>query len=190
MVIALAAGLVPGAGPAAFSTQVEPGLDLSGRMRARLFDFFASYPDAIETARAVVSAIGYDVRLLAIDAQGFDPVVTRQTITSPVADRLQREHSGELAALLRDIFGNPFHPASPLPPAVLAWNEGVVVKLARAAYDDRALPAGALRPDRLAVLADALEEAGCTDAELLTHLRVPGTHVRACAAVDAVLGCA
>jgi hypothetical protein len=35
---------------------------------------------------------------------------------------------------------------------------------------------------------DALERAGCTDAELLGHLRGPGPHVRGCWAVDLVLG--
>jgi hypothetical protein len=42
--------------------------------------------------------------------------------------------------------------------------------------------------DRLAVLADALEEAGCADALLLAHLRSPGPHVRGCFALDAVRG--
>jgi hypothetical protein len=48
--------------------------------------------------------------------------------------------------------------------------------------------AGRLDPTRLAVLADALEEAGCADAELLGHLRGPGLHVRGCWAVDSLLG--
>src|SRR5262249_26752047 len=87
--------------------------------------------------------------------------------------------------LLREILGNPFRP----PPAVdPAWRTPAVLQLAQAAYDDRVLPAGMLNPDRLAVLADAAEEAGCTDAELLSHLRSPGPHVRGCWAVDAALG--
>jgi hypothetical protein len=40
----------------------------------------------------------------------------------------------------------------------------------------------------LPILADALEDAGCTDADLLGHLRSPGPHVRGCWAVDLVLG--
>jgi hypothetical protein len=85
--------------------------------------------------------------------------------------------------LLRDVIGNPFRPialdAALLTPAVLA--------LAQAAYDNRTLPAGTLEPDRLAILADALEESGCTDADILNHLRGPGPHVRGCFAVDAIL---
>jgi hypothetical protein len=42
--------------------------------------------------------------------------------------------------------------------------------------------------DRLPVLADALEEAGCTDADILSHLRGPGPHVRGCWVVDLLLG--
>jgi hypothetical protein len=57
------------------------------------------------------------------------------------------------------------------------------VSLARAAYDDRILPAGTLDPARLAVLADALEEAGAGP-DFLEHLRGPGPHYRGCWVVD------
>jgi hypothetical protein len=63
-----------------------------------------------------------------------------------------------------------------------------VVALAQAAYDQRELPAGHLDRARLAILADALEEAGCTDQTILGHLRGPGPHVRGCWAVDLILG--
>jgi hypothetical protein len=63
-----------------------------------------------------------------------------------------------------------------------------VVRLAESAYDERQLPAGTLDNGLLAVLADALEEAGATDAALLGHLRGGGEHWRGCWAVDAVLG--
>jgi hypothetical protein len=56
-----------------------------------------------------------------------------------------------------------------------------VVKLAAAIYAERAF-------DRLPVLADALEDAGCTDAEILGHCRAGGEHVRGCWVVDLVLG--
>ena len=84
------------------------------------------------------------------------------------------------ADLFRDIFGNPFRPVA-LDPAWLHWNAGTVRKMAQAIYDDRAF-------DRLPILADALEEAGCTDAQLLGHLRGPGPHARGCWALDAVRG--
>jgi hypothetical protein len=82
--------------------------------------------------------------------------------------------------LIRDIFGNPFRAVS-LVPSWLIWNEATVAKLAQAIYDERAF-------ERLPVLADALEEAGCTDAEILAHCRGPGPHVRGCWALDLLLG--
>jgi hypothetical protein len=87
-------------------------------------------------------------------------------------------------AILRCIFGNPFRPVT----LDRAWQSPQVVALAQAAYDDRELPAGTLDVARLAVLADALEEAGCDRPDLLGHLRGPGPHVRGCWAVDLVLG--
>jgi hypothetical protein len=86
----------------------------------------------------------------------------------------QRRHSD----LIRDIFGNPFRRAKLGP---LATAPGAPGPLARVIYDERAF-------DRLPLLADALEDAGCTDADLLGHLRLPGPHVRGCWAVDLVVG--
>jgi hypothetical protein len=82
--------------------------------------------------------------------------------------------------LVWDIFGNPFRPVV-LKPSWLAWNDGIVVKLTQAIYDERAF-------DRLPILADALEEAGCTNPDMLNHCRQPGEHVRGCWVVDAILG--
>jgi hypothetical protein len=91
--------------------------------------------------------------------------------------------------LLRDIFGTlAFRPLPPVDPACLHWNSGTVVRLARAAYEERLLPSGLLDNARLAVLADALEEAGCMDPTVLGHLRSGGEHVRGCFMVDALLG--
>jgi hypothetical protein len=98
-----------------------------------------------------------------------------------------RERSQQ-ADLLRDIVGNPFRPPPHLPPSVLAYQDGLVVRLATASYAERSLPDGHLDPARLAVLADALEEAGLADASLLGHLRSAGPHVRGDWAVDVVLG--
>jgi hypothetical protein len=92
------------------------------------------------------------------------------------------------ALLLGDIFGNPFRPSPLLPPAVLAWNEGTVPRLAEAIYEDRKLPEGTFDAGRLSILADALLDAGCEDEGLLAHLRSPGPHVRGCWAVDLILG--
>jgi hypothetical protein len=92
-----------------------------------------------------------------------------------------------LVEFLHDIFRNPFRPVT-INPAALAWNDAIIVRLAQAAYERRHLPAGTLDNARLAILADALEEAGCTDAGILGHLRGPGPHVRGCWPVDLCLG--
>jgi hypothetical protein len=88
------------------------------------------------------------------------------------------------AHLLRDIFGNPLHPVA-LAPARMT---PAVLNLAQAAYDNRFLPSGLLDHTGLAILADSLEEAGFANADILSHLRGPGPHVRGCWPVDLILG--
>ncbi|MBA4064380.1 MAG: hypothetical protein C0501_11835 [Isosphaera sp.] len=79
---------------------------------------------------------------------------------------------------MREIFGNPFRHVVVDP----AWRTSTVVALAAGVYDERAF-------DRLPILADALQDAGCDSDDLLTHLRDPNaTHVRGCWALDLVLG--
>jgi hypothetical protein len=90
--------------------------------------------------------------------------------------------------LLRDIFGPlPFRPVA-ADPAWLAWKDGTIPRLARTVYEERELPSGYLDAVRLAGLADALEEAGCTDKDLLAHLRGAGPHTRGCWVVDRLIG--
>jgi hypothetical protein len=103
------------------------------------------------------------------------------------ADVSRHGESAAQCCLLRDIVGNPFR-AAHLDLVWLCWSGGLIPKLAQAAYDERRLPEGTLDNSQLAVLADALEDAGCADAELLAHLRSPAVHVRGCFAVDLLLG--
>ena len=81
------------------------------------------------------------------------------------------------AQLLRDIVGNPFRPVAADP----RWLTPTVTALAAGIYADRAF-------DRMPVLADALEDAGCDDVDVLGHCRGPGPHVRGCWVVDLLLG--
>jgi hypothetical protein len=80
---------------------------------------------------------------------------------------------------LREIFSNPFRPVT-LNHAYLTWNDRTIPKLAQSIYAERAF-------GRLPILADALEEAGCQDQEILAHCRQPGEHVRGCWVVDLIL---
>jgi hypothetical protein len=79
--------------------------------------------------------------------------------------------------VLRDIFGNPFRPVAFAP----EWRTGTAVTLARQMYESRDFGA-------MAILADALQDAGCDSDEVLRHCREPGTHVRGCWVCDLVLG--
>ncbi|OAI47607.1 hypothetical protein AYO44_01645 [Planctomycetaceae bacterium SCGC AG-212-F19] len=81
------------------------------------------------------------------------------------------------AKLLRDLFGNPFRMVT----MDRRWSTANVVSLGETVYADRAF-------DRLPILADALEDAGCTNADVLEHCRSNGPHVRGCWVVDLILG--
>ncbi len=102
--------------------------------------------------------------------------------TTPLPYREEQWNSQ--VGFIRCIIGNPFRPISNNP----AWLTPTVTGLATAAYEHRILPSGHLDPARLAILADALEDTGCDDADLLGHLRDPGPHVRGCWPLDAVMG--
>jgi hypothetical protein len=83
------------------------------------------------------------------------------------------------AALVRDLFGNPFRPVSFRP----AWRTSsgrAALALARRIYEKR-------RFQDLPRLAGLLEQAGCSEAEILAHCRHPGEHVRGCWVIDLVL---
>ena len=128
-------------------------------------------PHVIASAYAAAWA-----RADAISLTGSTPQANYEAATR-VAFTLERAVQADL---IRDIFGNPLRSVA-VDLACLAWNDGAVRKMAQAIYDERAF-------DRLPLLADALEDAGCTEAEILAHCRGPGPHVRGCWVVDLVLG--
>jgi hypothetical protein len=98
----------------------------------------------------------------------------------PDESRIARERSAQ-CDLLRCIAGPlPFR-AVDLTSSWLTWNHGTVPAIARRVYDERAF-------HDLPILADALEDAGCADADILDHCRRPGEHVRGCWVIDLLLG--
>jgi hypothetical protein len=86
------------------------------------------------------------------------------------------EHTAQ-CNLIRDIFGNPFHPITLDP----SWLTSTVQALASGIYEERAF-------DRMPILADALQDAGCDNEDILNHCRQPGEHCRGCWVVDLLLG--
>src|SRR5262249_13844848 len=83
-------------------------------------------------------------------------------------------------AIIRDLIGPLLFRPHAVDPAWLACNDASASKLAQTIYDERTY-------DQMPILADALEDAGCSDAETLAHLRGPGPHVRGCWVVDLLL---
>jgi hypothetical protein len=136
----------------------------------------------IEDLIAAYEAAGNDP-VDASDAAHFDPYLSAYYSNAHYVDRfgsIPEEVLLAQSALLRDLLGNPFRPVT-INSAWLSWNDATVQKVAQAIYDERAF-------DRMPILADALEEAGCTDADILNHCRRPGEHVRGCWVIDLVLG--
>jgi hypothetical protein len=153
---------------------------------------------AVAIARRSWNLAADDVRRSAVevaerhaDGQATEQEYAAAALTLAKATRLAPAATldpAEECLLLRDIFGDPFR-AVTVDPSWLECQGGVVPRLARAAYDNRVLPDGTLEPARLAVLANALEGAGCLDEEVLTHLRRrEGQHWRGCWMLDLVLG--
>jgi hypothetical protein len=106
-------------------------------------------------------------------APAFQPPseIIQEAATDPLTERVAQ------SVLVRDIFGNPFRPVAADP----RWLTSTVRGLANAIYAERTF-------DRLPILADALEDAGCDQPDVLAHCRGDGPHVRGCWVVDLVLG--
>lgn len=141
-------------------------------------------------------------------ADGVGPAVVpavrsaRLFIGGDLPDRLRPSHAAS-AAILRDTVGDPWAvwfemPSGRTPdrPAFYrtfyrafyrAWRTPDVMATATGAYDDR-LRDGRLDPARLAVLADALTDAGCDEQALLAPLRAVGDRYRGFWVLDLVLG--
>jgi hypothetical protein len=129
--------------------------------------------------RAVPLSIGQVVRFALLSAAPCEP--GGSTADSPLqGSEAKQAHARLLADLFRDIVGNPFRPIT-LHPDWLAWDDGIVRRLAEAMYEGR-------RFQELPVLADALEDAGCDVPEVLDHLRGRGVHASGCWALDLARG--
>jgi hypothetical protein len=120
-----------------------------------------------ETAEMMVGAAGSRAAHLA-GGRGKKTEAARRA-----AEHAMREL---IRQMINEVHGNPFRPVA----FPCEWRSEAVVALARHMYDSRDFSA-------MPILGDALEEAGCTDATVLEHLRGPGPHIRGCWVVDLVL---
>jgi hypothetical protein len=165
-----------------------PGTVLTDERSGNAVRVAERYADGEATPDELTDA--YQAAARVCDEAGAEASFAAAAAAAPYADEADAADVAALglgeqgAAVLRDLIGNPFRTA----PVQRAWLTPAILSLARAAYDEQGLTGGPLDPARLAVLADALEDAGCDNADLLGHLRGPGPHVRGCWAVDLLLG--
>jgi hypothetical protein len=148
--------------------ELDVAFDLAFDAASELRQRAGETPDAFAQAAHAVSEACHPNELA--------EAVARRAHAAAKAAGMPDESSIHVA-FVHDIFGNPFRRVTLDP----SWLTSDVVALARAAYEERAF-------DRLPILADALEDAGCTDAAILSHCRGPGPHVRGCWVVDLILG--
>jgi hypothetical protein len=132
---------------------------------------------------------GYDgdwsiANLVLAENAGLDMAIRKAMLFSE--DRGQRagldvtQRPVMARSLILCVLGNPFRPAT-IDTAWLTWHDGLLVSMAQQMYVSRNF-------GDMPVLADALEDAGCTNPDILGHCRQPGEHVRGCWVVDLVLG--
>jgi hypothetical protein len=122
---------------------------------------------------------GYDVYNMAVDASSPN-LELNGYIAATAANDAPDKNLGPYCEFLRCIYGNPFHR---LEADRLAW------RWQRGAVRDLALTVDQSGDFTiLPILADALEEAGCEDPEVLSHCRGGGPHVRGCWVIDVILG--
>jgi hypothetical protein len=159
----------------AVAEQFADGLATKGQLemaRNRALKSQREIGDArVETATSLACAT--------TESRPFGAAFDMTAMELPLAGYTSGAKDGEavLADLLCCVFGDAFEPVR----LGRGWRTSNVTALAQSIYDERAF-------DRLPILADALEDAGCDNADILNHCRQPGEHVRGCWAVDLVLG--
>jgi hypothetical protein len=156
--------------------RVADGLAQESELRSEAIAL-RDYGDGRENARqATWAAVNADALTAAILSGNYAAFARRYT-TAGDPEFAERKALRAQVGLVRCIFGNPFRPVAGDP----AWRTTSVVGLAETIYS-------ALAFDRLPLLADALEEAGCDHPDVLAHCRLPGPHARGCWVVDRVIG--
>jgi hypothetical protein len=126
--------------------------------------------------------VAIDMAVETVHAQALEAAFYMTATSLPLAGYCGGEKEAEavLCDLLRCVFGNPFRSVA-IHSAILDWHNATIPKLGQAIDDNR-------RFTDMPILADALEEAGCTEPEFLDHCRQPGPHVRGCWVIDLLTG--
>jgi hypothetical protein len=145
------------------------------------FELARATADCVREACRNAASVSQAVSLGYFSSSRPFPLTNRdaETCKNAAQAAYQVEHIAQ-CRLLRDIFHGPCSPVF-IRRIWFRWNTGTINKLAQTIYDER-------RFGDLPILADALEEAGCDNPDVLAHCRQPGEHVRGCWVVDALLG--
>jgi hypothetical protein len=169
---------------AALATAYNEALNLQGRFGPESGQYASYYAThACWCVTTVSSASSANAWYGAASARQMQRMVeAREALPAPASHPVMRSamlaETQAIATVLRDVFGNPFRAATVDP----SWLTADVLLLARGIYTDRAF-------DRMPILADALQDAGCGNDTVLNHCRdVTRAHVRGCWVVDLVLG--
>ena len=161
------------------------GLATVGELRAAFTAAYAAVDDCLHFSpfsedQAVAAYLSAARNITESDTEVPEEEDTHEVVAHAISYAVD----GDLAVshlqypiLLRDIVGNPFRPVSFAP----AWRTSTAVALAKQMYESRDFGA-------MPILADALQDAGCDNADILDHCRGPGPHVRGCWVVDQMLG--
>jgi hypothetical protein len=150
-----------------------------------VLDAGASYSAGeYETNAAIDRLVWDDDPVSAAALAGAATIDLRSRIQAPhgtaeihAAQSRKDETERQFCTEFRDIAGNPFRRVAWQP----EWCSETAVALARGIEAERAI-------DRMPILADALEEAGCGEPQVLQHCRHEPVHVRGCWVIDIVLG--
>jgi hypothetical protein len=144
------------------------------------FDTFQSTLAGPNRAKSVVTDLCHREAWWAAYLVAFDAAaMVSDSSWDPTGELFKTEEKAQ-CRLLHDLLGDSFCSAFVHPKKLWARKRNAL-NLAHTIYDDRAF-------DRLPVLADALEDAGCNNADILNHCRQPSEHVRGCWVVDLLLG--
>jgi hypothetical protein len=148
------------------------GLDTDEELRNQSLGLYMRYSDRVPRFRAAQ----FDPTSLALSCVNNSRIIL-SSIGGASWGLSVRYLRDRLPPAVRDIFGNPFRPVVADP----AWLSSTAVGLASAIYAERAF-------DRLPILADVLEDAGCANPDVLAHCRSHPDHARGCWVVDLILG--
>lgn len=151
-------------------------LDDLGRGAVAMAELFADGLTGTEELRAARLACKSVSGRAVWYAAASDPRIAARNTALSIQSGVDAEGIAQ-AKLLHDLVGNPFRAVS----FDATWRTPAVVSLAQTMYAMRNF-------DRMPLLGDALETAGCTQPDILDHCRSPGEHVRGCWVIDLLLG--